>query len=215
MINMAVFLLLAAAAATALGAGVYLICNDYLERGVARRRAGRDHDEPGSHAGSELGRRVRLFTIGLVGSSLLTLPIDLGFAGTFTVILFGSFSFSLAPDLLGRAAGTHRYGETMHSILTLMIGLSLATLCGCESPSNTLRSNQLKGSHNMWVGGELSDRSVQNAITAERCVFEHHFVPGTAELNPLGLRDLELLADHFREYGGDLDVRRGQADEDL
>ncbi len=210
------FLLLAAVAATALGAGACLIWNDLREHGLARRRALRDHDGPGPRElGTEPAVRVRSFALGLVGFSLLTLPIDLGFAGTFTVILCGSFSFCLARDLLGRSARSPRYGGTMKSILTLTVGLSLATLVGCGSPSKSPQANQLQGAHNLWVGEELRSRSAENAITADRTVFEHHFVPGTAELNPLGRRDLGLLAGHFRAHGGHLDVRRGEASDEL
>jgi hypothetical protein len=103
----------------------------------------------------------------------------------------------------------------MKPLLILTIGLSLASLGACGSPSTTTRPNQLKGAHNMWVAEELRTRSIENGVTAERSVYEHHFVPGTSELNPLGLRDLELLARHFRSHGGSLEVRRGEASEDL
>jgi hypothetical protein len=105
--DMFVFLLLSAFAAASLGAGVFLVCNDYFEHARARHRAGHDHDEPGPRKASDLGSRARLFALGLALFSLLALPIDLGFAGTFTVILCGSFSFCLAPDLLGRGVWSH------------------------------------------------------------------------------------------------------------
>jgi hypothetical protein len=62
---------------------------------------------------------------------------------------------------------------------------------------------------------ELGDAAVHNAILTQHTLFPYHFVNGTAELNELGTRDLTVLSEHYRRYGGSLNVRRGDATDQL
>jgi hypothetical protein len=50
---------------------------------------------------------------------------------------------------------------------------------------------------------------VENAIIAEHTLYPYHFVPDGDELNELGRRDFSVLARHFTEQTGSLNIRRG------
>jgi hypothetical protein len=57
-----------------------------------------------------------------------------------------------------------------------------------------------------------SDLAIQNAIITQHTVYPYHFVNNSAVLNPLGQRDLAVLARHFAQNPGELNVRRGDVD---
>lgn len=60
-----------------------------------------------------------------------------------------------------------------------------------------------------WVGESVRNAAVERAIVVQHTLFAYHFVEDAAELNPLGRRDLSVLAAHLREHTGELNVRRG------
>ena len=103
----------------------------------------------------------------------------------------------------------------MKPILALACGLALTSLGGCRAPAQQTSGNHLVGAHNMWANRAFRDMAAHSAVVRERTLYPHHFAEGRAELNQLGQRDLTLLADLFREQPGSLNVRRGDADEDL
>jgi hypothetical protein len=57
----------------------------------------------------------------------------------------------------------------------------------------------------------LSDTAINNAIITQHTIFPYHFITGSADLNELGQRELAVLCDHYRIYGGPLNVRQGDA----
>lgn len=57
--------------------------------------------------------------------------------------------------------------------------------------------------------------AIENAIVRQHTIYPYLFVQGSDELNDLGRRDLRVLARHFRKASGVLNVRRGDADEQL
>lgn len=57
-----------------------------------------------------------------------------------------------------------------------------------------------------------SDLAIQNAIITQHTVYPYHFVNNSAVLNPLGQRDLAVLARHFSQNPGELNVRRGDVE---
>jgi len=62
---------------------------------------------------------------------------------------------------------------------------------------------------------ELKNIQINNGIIRQRTIFPYHFLPETAQLNELGVYDLEVLAGYFRDHPGRLNVRKGEADERL
>jgi hypothetical protein len=59
------------------------------------------------------------------------------------------------------------------------------------------------------------DDQARAAVVRQRTIFEFQFVPGSAALTPVGVRDLGFLAEAMRLEGGAIAVRRGAAGDDL
>ena len=91
----------------------------------------------------------------------------------------------------------------MRTIPALLLGSLLAAAAGCRSPQEDMH-----GIGSMWAGESLRAASLQQAIVTQATLFPYHFATGTARLNELGRRDVALLAAHFREHAGTLNVRR-------
>lgn len=66
-----------------------------------------------------------------------------------------------------------------------------------------------------WAGEEIQNASMNNAIIAQHTLYPYHFAAGSAELNELGVRDLDVLVAHFLNAAGDLNVRRGETPQAL
>ncbi|UCG59714.1 MAG: hypothetical protein JSU70_09385 [Phycisphaerales bacterium] len=61
----------------------------------------------------------------------------------------------------------------------------------------------------------LNNIQMENAVIAQHTLFPYHFVRNGAELNELGQRDFDVLAKHFAEHAGVLNIRRGNAPVEL
>jgi hypothetical protein len=61
----------------------------------------------------------------------------------------------------------------------------------------------------------VQDTAMKNAIIAQHTLFPYHFVPNGDDLNDLGKVDFDILAKHFQEHPGDLNVRRGDVTKEL
>jgi hypothetical protein len=220
------FSILVGASIASFGGALLELLSAWRERSIARRRAMSDRDaslyspgwldsllhrdvadglpgepeQPESLERRDLALRIRLFAIGLFVSSLVAVPLGLGFAGTFALILTCSVVLSLAPSISSSAG-----------FLALLLVLSLGS---CGAPGGP-RRNQIQGTHNMWVNRDLRERQVAGAVIADAQFTERHFTTGSAELNELGQRDAEILAGHLREHGGEVGVRRGSASDEL
>lgn len=85
-------------------------------------------------------------------------------------------------------------------------GLCVVTfvLAGCEGPPDRLNAPP-QGQSDM--PSEMQDnyvRMADNAMLSERSMSPAHFVPGTSELNSLGVRRLNRYATLLKVYGGPL-----------
>lgn len=95
-----------------------------------------------------------------------------------------------------------------------LAGLLLTTvLAGCcnwcdQSPQWGQISDQR-------LVASIVDEQAVEAIHRQRAIYAHHFVPGTADLNELGLRDLAILAAKDRERPGTIHVILGEDEESL
>jgi len=92
------------------------------------------------------------------------------------------------------------------SLVVALAASAVLSACGTTHPNP-----ELEGRENMWVGEAFRNASLKNAIVAQHTLYPYHFVTGSAVLNDLGERDLDVLSVHFTEASGDLNVRRGQA----
>jgi hypothetical protein len=100
----------------------------------------------------------------------------------------------------------------MRTLSAVLLCLALGT-SACNSTSYSQEGPT--GIRNMWAGDHIRDASLREAVLSQRTLYPYHFVVGAAELNELGWRDMEMLAAHFALHGGELSVRRGDADEEL
>jgi len=57
--------------------------------------------------------------------------------------------------------------------------------------------------------------AIENAVIRQHTMFPYHFVPDSPKLNSLGRRDLGVLAQHFVDNPGRLNVRQGRTPDEL
>jgi len=93
--------------------------------------------------------------------------------------------------------------------------LLLCLALGASACRSTYSHEGPTGVRNMWTANEIREASLRQAILSQSTLYPYHFVPGAAELNELGWRDMEILAAHFAAHAGTLSVRRGGLAEEL
>jgi len=90
---------------------------------------------------------------------------------------------------------------------TIVVCLLCGLLPGCQEsmsesgPDKNIDAELVK---------TLNNISVENAIITQHTIYPYHFAADGEQLNELGRRDLAVLARHFAENAGTLNVRRGQ-----
>jgi len=93
----------------------------------------------------------------------------------------------------------------------LLLLLLAAPLAACRSSAPRAAETQ----PNAWVVDAYRKATLERAIVVQRTLYAYHFEAGGAALNPLGERDLAVLAAHLRTAPGDLAVRRGGVADEL
>ncbi len=94
------------------------------------------------------------------------------------------------------------------------VGLALGGLAGCASD----QAEQAEYAEAIPDGSYLAmyaEEAIDSAIVREHAVYMHHFRANGAELNTLGRRVIETLAQHYGEYGGALSVVQGDANDEI
>ena len=86
-------------------------------------------------------------------------------------------------------------------------------IAGC--PGNERQEQLAKSRINAETINTLNNIAIENAIIAQHTVFPYHFINNSEKLNALGQKDLSILAAHFKENPGHLNVRRQNASEQL
>lgn len=92
----------------------------------------------------------------------------------------------------------------------LFLSIALATMTGCDFSSMDYSSDQ-----DTRMVTALQEPPVDNAIVAQRTLYPYHFVMDSAALNDLGQRDMDILACHFKNKTGQINVYRGDTPEPL
>jgi hypothetical protein len=92
--------------------------------------------------------------------------------------------------------------------LILLSSSACAALLGCQSAPPITDDAAPPAP---WVGEAVRSAAVERAIVVQHTLYAYHFVEGAAELNALGAKDFAILAAHFREHAGELNVRRANA----
>lgn len=100
----------------------------------------------------------------------------------------------------------------MRTTVTVMMGVALGATVGCESLRQGFGDH---GPTNKRMIESLRQTSISSAIIVQRTLYPYHFVPGTTALNELGRHDLALIGEHLRRYPGAVNVRRGEASDEL
>jgi hypothetical protein len=107
----------------------------------------------------------------------------------------------------------------MKKTLTLCSWTTAVLIATLSSCSNSGTNPELEGRDSAWAGDAIRNASLNNAIITQHTLYPYHFVSGSAQLNDLGERDLNVLADHFKKaqagIPGELNVRRGSASQSL
>jgi uncharacterized membrane protein YgcG len=100
----------------------------------------------------------------------------------------------------------------MKQLSTSLIGGLVILAAGCQYPP---QREVERADANRWIARSVQDTAINNAIVRQHTLFPYHFIPNAPDLNDLGRRDLEVLADHFKSYPGTLNVRKGPESEEL
>lgn len=69
-----------------------------------------------------------------------------------------------------------------------------------------------RAQQNAWMVTSISDTAINRAIVSQHTLYSYHFEANAAALNELGHHDLDILAEHFRDFPGRLNIRQGDSD---
>lgn len=96
----------------------------------------------------------------------------------------------------------------MRSLWAVSICLACALVVGC---SEEQAGEQTRKNLDVELVNTLNNVGVENAIITQHTLYPYHFGVDAGELNELGQRDLMVLARHFKDHPGILNIRRGEA----
>jgi hypothetical protein len=88
----------------------------------------------------------------------------------------------------------------------LAVCLACSLSVGCQE---NLQESQDSRNLDAELVNTLNNLEVNNALIAQHTLYPYHFVTDGEVLNELGVRDLSVLAHHFAQHEGILNVRRG------
>lgn len=91
----------------------------------------------------------------------------------------------------------------MKHLMKFAMSVLIAAAAGCNPQADDRRQQ------NIWLRKSISDTAINQAILAQYTLFPYHFISNSPKLNELGRHDLDVLASHFSQHLGDLNVRQG------
>jgi hypothetical protein len=94
--------------------------------------------------------------------------------------------------------------------------LACVALTGCLTPppeQDPAASSAPKADEH--IGEAIRNAQLDQAILRQHTLYTYHFQTGSAALNGLGLRDLDVLAANLRRNPGEINVHRGDASQAL
>ncbi|MCH8153022.1 MAG: hypothetical protein IH830_11710 [Planctomycetes bacterium] len=94
-----------------------------------------------------------------------------------------------------------------HLTILILCSATIAAL-GCEKVERAMDDPR---SLNAAMLNSYNVDAVDHAIIRQHTFYPFQFVTDGAQLNELGRRDVDVLARHFKEFPGALNVRRGNA----
>jgi len=93
-----------------------------------------------------------------------------------------------------------------------IICLAGVLLAGCEEEQAASKNQK---NLDVELVNTVNNLQVENAIITQHTLYPYHFATDGAGLNDLGQRDLMVLARHFKEHPGVLNVRQGETGAEL
>jgi len=104
----------------------------------------------------------------------------------------------------------------MQKCTIVMTGAICLLMAGCGSANKGAKPVELdQGLINAGLVNSYNNLAMQDAILAQHTLYPYHYVRNGAQLNELGRRDLAVLAGHFKENPGPLNIRRDNVSPDL
>lgn len=97
----------------------------------------------------------------------------------------------------------------MRFITVVLIAAMALFLGACKSTQSKQWPTQRRQVMNAWTVNDYHQDSIESGIVSQHTLYPHHFVPNGDALNELGARDVSVLAAHYRENPGALNLRRG------
>lgn len=94
----------------------------------------------------------------------------------------------------------------------VMMSLISGLLTGCNGEQNVRQRNR---DLDVELVKAVNNIGVENAIIRQHTLYPYHFTANAGELNELGQRDLAVLARHFAEHPGILNIQQGDVTDDL
>jgi hypothetical protein len=91
-------------------------------------------------------------------------------------------------------------------ILTLCLFFTMF-VASCEE-MDTAQKGLDEHTVNAKLINTYNNMAIENAILAQHTLYPYHFIQNSEELNDLGFRDFGILAGHFLENPGTLNVRQ-------
>jgi hypothetical protein len=93
-------------------------------------------------------------------------------------------------------------------LLLVLVLVVVVTGCGPEAKRREPPSNDVQAVNAMFLNS-FNDSAINGAIITQHTLYPYHFEAGGAALNELGRHDLRILAAHFKDNPGQLNIRRG------
>jgi len=97
----------------------------------------------------------------------------------------------------------------------ILMVLSCILLSGCCNDANNSSESFDDRKLNEGLINSFNDTSMENAIISQHTLYPYHFINDSPNLNDLGMRDLSILAKHFKDNPGQLNVSHQNANEAL
>ena len=94
----------------------------------------------------------------------------------------------------------------MKAIKIAVTAAILVFAVGCPQENPT--PQQQRAEVNAWLVESFRDAAIENAIVREHTIYPYQFIQNSVELNELGQRDVRILAEHFKDNPGQLNIRK-------
>jgi len=101
----------------------------------------------------------------------------------------------------------------MRTFVLLFCAAVVTGGAGCVQPMD--RATKKTPALNRRLVNSYNDAAIKNAIIVQKTLFPYCFEPDSSSLNQLGRHRLSVLAGHFKDRDGQVNVRRGEAPEEL